>query len=96
MSDQSRAPTRRRPIWLAMIVSLVWGLLALLSYSSSDAVQLAVYFLCFPGWILAYVLLGGVHSGHMDLLPILCAVLTATISFAGILLVAKLVRRRSA
>ena len=95
MNNKRSVAASRSLIRLALIVSIVWGLLPLLMYSSSEVVQHAVWFLCFPAWILAYVLVDGVHGGNMDLLPIVCAVLTAAMAFGGILLVSKLFHRRS-
>ena len=64
--------------WAGVLATL-WALLPLGYYlpdSASDKIGPAIEGLCMPAWFLAYVLLGGVHSGNFSLFPVLCSLLT--------------------
>ena len=84
---------------IATIVSALLGGSALLLYlpassSSSKTFGHAILCACTPGWLLAYAITGGVHSGHMQLFPALTAVFTALLWFAAITLALSAIRKR--
>jgi Na+/pantothenate symporter len=82
---------KHRVRW-ALIVSGIWALLPLGYYlpePAARALDSAIMVLCFPAWVLSYLLLGGVHSGMFSAFPVVCSLLTGMTVFAVFLLVTK-------
>ena len=85
--------------WIATIVSALLGGSAFLLYlpvdgRSTHTFEHAILCACTPGWLLAYFILGGVHSGHVQLFPALTAVFTALLWFTAITLALSAIRKR--
>jgi hypothetical protein len=84
----------------ALWISIAWGLLPLTFYlhlgTLPAGLENALLIACFPGWILAIYLCGGVHGEHVHLAAALCAVFTALIAFGAISLLFWFLRRRAA
>ena len=81
---------------IASILAIAWGIVPLVLYLPSvSSTQYAVIAVCFPGWVLAYIVCGGVHSSNMVLAPAFCAVFTTAIGFALAFLLLRLLDRRA-